>query len=157
VPGKTGKKKISRPLFSFLTITSVFLLDRLSKIFILSHYQEGGGFPVWQNVFHITRVNNTGAAFGFLRGHTPFLSLVSVFCVLILLWILFFKKQTLSNRAGWSLVVGGALGNLYDRFFYGYVVDFLDFRVWPVFNLADTAICVGVLVVAFKCIRSFFK
>ncbi len=62
-------------------------------------------------------------------------------------------RLSFARQTAWSLVIAGALGNLYDRFRYGYVVDFLDFRIWPVFNIADASICVGVFLV----ILSFLK
>lgn len=146
-------------------------MDRIAKVFILSRYAEGEGFPVWPGVFHLTRVNNTGAAFGILKGAAPLLIAISIVSVLILSAYLFrelFAKNCKTHSPGlshyaWALVIGGALGNLYDRLRYGYVVDFLDFRVWPVFNIADSAICVGVFFIflgflkANPCTRSSFK
>ena len=144
-----------------LIIPAVFILDRVFKILIIRNYFEGEGFPVIRGFFHITRVNNTGAAFGLLKGYSGALVLISIICVIFLASYLFrnffSKSNKLAasadplrgfNQIAWSLVIGGALGNLYDRIRYGYVIDFLDFRVWPVFNIADTSICIGIFLVA---------
>ncbi len=135
-------------------IVFVFFLDRLVKNLILENYSAGGGFAVIPGLFHITRVNNTGAAFGMLKGYGTMLIVISaLFVVFLLLGLLrsVFSSDAPSkflSEAAWSLILAGAVGNLFDRVRYGYVVDFLDFRVWPVFNLADASICVGVFLVA---------
>ena len=122
----------------------------------MSRYQEGAGFKVWPGLFHVTRVNNSGAAFGLFQGNTPALTLISLVCVaglaVVLIRDLFLKFESTRYYA-FSFVAAGAAGNLYDRAFYGYVVDFLDFRIWPVFNVADSFICMGI----FLMIVSLFK
>ena len=129
-------------------------------------YQEGQGIAVLPPVFYVTRVNNPGAAFGMLKGNPPALALISFGCVIWLCVLIvrnFFSKSDPDKKAAslvenvrtyaLAFIVAGAAGNLYDRVVYGYVVDFLDFRVWPVFNVADTFICVGIFLI----ILSFFK
>ena len=98
-------------------------------------------------VFHVTLVHNTGAAFGILKNEPKFLIGISVAAVLAI--VFFLRRRSFS----WALIIGGTFGNLYDRLQYGYVIDFLDFRVWPVFNLADASICIGVAWIVW----SFFK
>ena len=105
-------------------------------------------------IFHVTRVNNTGAAFGILKGQGPVLILVSAVCIAFLMVTLFKNTFRGTSLAAWSLVLAGALGNLYDRLRYGYVVDFLDLRVWPVFNVADVSICLGAFLVALHYFRA---
>ncbi len=135
-----------KKFFPFFIIPSVLILDRFSKIFIMRHFSEGRGLAMWP-FFYLTRVNNTGAAFGMLKGNSSALALVSIVCIIGVAVVLArdFRHEThyLRNTA-LSLIAAGAAGNLYDRLHYGYVVDFLDFRVWPVFNLADSVICVGI-------------
>lgn len=157
--GKAGKEVTAivpaRRFFSVWLAPAVFFLDRFLKVLVASRFSEGEGFAVLPGVFHITRVNNTGAAFGMMRGSIAFLVVVSVACIVFLSWGLW---RGLSGRDGSAgpgfagilapaLVIGGAAGNLYDRVRFGYVVDYLDFRVWPVFNLADAAICTGVFLI----------
>ena len=146
LPGKIRKEETLRRFAGWIVVPSVFILDRLSKILVLKHLREGEGFPVWPGVFHITRVNNTGAAFGLWRDSSAQLAavtLLSVAAISVYLALASGKGQG-RNFYGWALVMAGALGNLYDRVHFGYVIDYLDFRVWPVFNAADTAICLGV-------------
>lgn len=102
---------------------------------------------VWviNNVFGITYVRNYGAAFGILQSQTLLLIALSL-AVFFIIWA---NREKLKDYAqvfqvGLGLALGGALGNLVDRIRLGYVVDFLDFQLWPVFNLADIAIVVGV-------------
>lgn len=132
---KTEDRKKNHKFLAFIVL--VFIFDRISKIAAL-HYLSSSGVPVIPGIFHLTLVQNTGAAFGILKNEPKFLTGVSIAAVLA---ILFFLRR---RSFPWALVIGGALGNLYDRLRYGTVIDFLDFRVWPVFNLADAAICVGV-------------
>lgn len=97
--------------------------------------------------FHLTRVNNNGAAFGFFKELRYFLIGFSIICVMVLTAMLWRRRKAsipLLAETALSLIIGGALGNLADRLLYGYVVDFLDFRVWPVFNVADASISLGV-------------
>lgn len=128
---------------SLSAIPLVFSLDRFFKILVLKNYSEGAGFAVLPGIFHITRVNNTGAAFGIMKHSGLLLALVSAVSVFFLALCMFRSR----SRLAWMLVIAGALGNLYDRLRFGYVIDFLDFRVWPVFNIADASICIGVFLV----------
>ena len=133
---------------SWFIIPFTFVLDRVLKIWVLHSLEEGESIPVWARVFHLTRVDNTGAAFGLWRNAPLFLTVVTAVSVLAIFVHLFgairSHRRLSRSFSGWALVVGGALGNLYDRIHFGYVIDFIDLRVWPVFNVADSAICLGV-------------
>lgn len=133
-----------RRFICWALIPFVFLVDRVFKIWVLLNLKEGEGFPVWAGVFHVTRVNNTGAAFGLWKNAPLLLMWVSALSVIFIL--VYLRGHSAANRAryGWALVAGGALGNLCDRVYFGYVVDFIDLGVWPVFNVADSCICAGV-------------
>ena len=137
-------------------VFSLFLADQISKQIIIRWLPENGSVPVVPGLFYVTRVNNTGAAFGLFRGAGPFLILVTMVSVTVLSFFLAqnWEKIRPAQRWGWTLVIGGALGNLYDRLMHRYVIDFLDFRVWPVFNLADSFVCVGVFLVIFSALRN---
>ena len=125
-------------------VASFFLLDRALKSFVFIHWGEGESRPVLPSVFHLTRVNNTGAAFGMLKDATLVLAAVSAVCAGVLAWLLFIRPPASRLKsAAFALVLAGALGNLYDRLRYGYVLDFIDLRVWPVFNVADACITAG--------------
>lgn len=101
--------------------------------------------PVITNVFHITYVHNFGAAFGLFAHRTGFFIFVTtVVVLLIFVFLRHLPKEQKLLRAALVLQLGGATGNLIDRVRLGYVIDFFDLRVWPVFNVADIAIVFGV-------------
>ena len=122
----------------------VFIIDQLVKHLVVSTMHLGQSLPVIKGIFHITYVLNPGAAFGMLEHQRWFFILVALAAVL--LGAAFYKKlqqESFLMRSGAGLLLGGAVGNLADRIQSGLVVDFLDFRIWPVFNIADIAICAG--------------
>ena len=122
----------------------VFVIDQLVKHLVVSTMHLGQSFPVIKGIFHITYVLNPGAAFGMLEHQRWFFIVVALAAVL--LGVFFYRKlqqESIPMRSGAGLLLGGAVGNLADRIQSGLVVDFLDFRVWPVFNIADIAICAG--------------
>jgi len=146
--GTRGEAKTS-PVVSFYSfVFLVVLIDQVTKFFILSWLPLEHSVPLIPNIFHVTLIYNTGIAFGFFRRHENIL----IVLISISLLVLFFignrmckdsKTEPLA-RWGLALILGGAIGNWVDRIRFNAVVDFLDFRVWPVFNFADTAITVGV-------------
>lgn len=128
----------------------VFIIDQLVKHLVVSTMHLGQSLPVIKGIFHITYVLNPGAAFGMLEHQRWFFILVALAAVL--LGAAFYKKlqqESLLMRSGAGLLLGGAVGNLADRIQSGLVVDFLDFRIWPVFNIADIAICAGAGILIF--------
>lgn len=126
-----------------LILAALIVLDRLTKIWALEWLKPRRGVAILP-FFHLTYIENTGAAFGVGMGQNSFFI---VFSIVLLAGLYYYSRQWPRNnlwlQAGLLLVVSGALGNLYDRLAYGFVVDFLDCRVWPVFNLADSCISVG--------------
>lgn len=131
------------------------LLDQASKASAQAFLQGHPSQPIIKGVLHFTYIQNTGAAFGMLRDSGFLLSAISL--VFLLAVVLFGATTPLSSR-GMRLAlgagIGGAVSNLIDRFTKGYVVDFIDFRVWPVFNLADIAIVLGL---GLLCVRFVFR
>lgn len=133
----------------------VIVLDQLTKYAVVQLLPYLNSRPVIPGVFYLTHVRNVGAAFG-IFAEQRVLFMVAV--VLITVAFFFFRSEL--RRLGRlalvasGLVLGGALGNAIDRVRLGYVIDFFDFRVWPVFNIADSAIVVGSLLLAFCVIRA---
>lgn len=124
-------------------IAAVWVLDRLTKLWAKTWLMRRLYVPLLP-FFHLTYVENTGAAFGIGFSRNRFFTFLSAGLLAGLAYLQ--RGWPRSNQwlqAGVVLVAGGALGNLYDRLAYGYVVDFLDFRVWPVFNVADSCVTVG--------------
>jgi signal peptidase II len=146
------KPRDMRPWLLVLSAV-VILLDRLSKDWIVAHIRPGGGITIIPKVFRLSHVLNTGAAFSLLEnlpanGVRLGLIAFSVLAVVIVFAMLWRTGRTLSlTSIALALILGGALGNLYDRVRFHHVVDFLAVRIvhyhWPDFNLADSAIVIG--------------
>ena len=141
----------------FLTALPLVAADQLSKLWIRSNLLVGQSlFEI--GFFRFTHIHNTGAAFGLFRGHSLILTVVAVFGVTVLLLYAFllYRRYPLLNsrlsRVALGLVLGGTIGNLIDRLQFGYVTDFIDFTVWPAFNIADSAIVVGTILLAYSII-----
>ena len=143
----------------FLIALLVVAADQLSKVWIRSNLLVGQSL-FEAGFFRITHVNNTGAAFGLFQGQSFLLTIVALVGITVLLvyaLVIYRKFPLLDNRLGRStlgLVLGGAVGNLIDRLRFGYVTDFIDVGRWPAFNIADSAITVGVILFAYSFLRS---
>lgn len=135
-------------LVLFISI-AVTVLDQVTKDWVTGRFAPGEGVPVIPGFFQLVYVRNTGAAWGMFGGLTGWLA---VFSILMLVTIVLFRRSflddTLAHRIALGCMVGGIVGNLIDRLRLQYVVDFLDFHAgvhhFPAFNVADSAICVGV-------------
>ncbi|MBI3291950.1 MAG: signal peptidase II [Elusimicrobia bacterium] len=119
-------------------------VDQLTKFLVLRQLPLGGSWPIFRWL-SFTHVQNTGAAFGTLTGANRLFIAVSLVIVAVLAVGARRLKVEGGGWARWGIacVLGGACGNLIDRFWHGRVVDFVDLKVWPVFNVADSAITVG--------------
>jgi signal peptidase II len=102
----------------------------------------------------MTLVYNRGAAFGMLKNQLFFFVLISFFVILFIFLHLKNKKIPLLYKISLSLILAGSVGNLIDRLRFGYVIDFLDLRFWPVFNLADSALTIGALLLSWEILFS---
>ena len=122
----------------------VVALDQITKALTMRLMVPGESIPLLQDIFHLTYVLNPGAAFGILSNQRVFL--LATGAVLILATAYFYpllKKSDICLRLGVTSILSGAVANLIDRVQTGYVVDFFDFRIWPVFNVADISIVFG--------------
>jgi signal peptidase II len=144
---------------TFLAASLVFVLDRLAKIAVVKCMSLGQSIAIIPNIFHFTFVLNDGTAFSLLKGQNTALAVFSAFAIIaIIIYAVKRKGLSLAESAVLGLILGGALGNLFDRIRFGYVVDFLDFRVWPVFNIADSAITIGMFILVITlCTRYSLK
>jgi len=134
------------------TQAAVFILllaaDRATKLWAMRDLRVDGPVPVLP-FFELSYVENTGAAFGLGHGANGLFIAVSVALIAVLVRLLQrWPKDDLLLQGGGLLVLAGALGNLYDRLFYRYVVDFLYLHHWPVFNVADSCITAGACLLA---------
>ena len=140
-------------VFALAIAATVFAADFLIKTYLLKNLTQAT-LPVIKNIFHITLVTNKGAAFGILQGKTDLLIFIGIaFVVIFCLIARNDIKKSLTLAIAFGLILGGAASNLYDRIFLGFVVDYLDFRIWPVFNLSDTCICIGVGLIILESFR----
>mgnify|MGYP005838179613 CR=1 FL=1 len=129
----------------FISALVVLALDQASKALVRTVLPAGKSVDLW--VLVLRQVRNPGTAFGILHGKSPalFLASIAIFAVLLLALWRWGKTGSRLFQAAMGLLIGGALGNIIDRIFLGEVVDFIDLRFWPVFNFADTAIVIGVV------------
>lgn len=129
----------------YIIIIVAVLLDQIVKYMIRTNMDLYESIPIIGGVFHITYIQNTGAAFSMFSGHTGILALVTVIITIGILVYLFKLRKDghWALMLSLSLIVAGGLGNIVDRVSLKYVVDFLDLRVWPIFNLADVYVCCG--------------
>lgn len=146
--------------YNKLIITSlgVLLIDMLSKVLIKHFILLGIRIKIIKGFLYITYVKNTGAAFSIFRNNTLFLIILSIVIIGLLFYYLS-KKIYLSKleNISYGLILGGAIGNLFDRIIYGYVIDFIDIYIfkfdYPVFNIADMAIVIGVIILIIDLFR----
>lgn len=128
----------------------VVLLDRLSKHLIVSRMTLGSSVPVISGVFHITYIENAGAAFGMLVNQQSLFIAAGVALLAAAAYLYpRLRRGSRLLRYGAAVLLGGTVGNLIDRIELGHVVDFFDFRVYPVFNVADIAIVLGVAAIIY--------
>lgn len=140
----------------FYLIAVIWLvLDQVTKYYVMNHFAIGESVSVIQNVFHLTYIINRGAAFGMLANQRWFFLVVAF--ILIIVYAIYHKKVNrgpISLRIGSALLISGAIGNGIDRYVLHGVVDFFDFRIWPIFNVADIGICVGVACIIYHLLRN---
>ncbi|MBF0384471.1 MAG: signal peptidase II [Candidatus Omnitrophica bacterium] len=143
---------------SLLVTLTIVIVDRITKSFFTDILSLGESIPIIKGIFHMTLVYNTGIAFGLFKDQGIVFIIMPLIAIILLAFNIYYYRQNdeALSRAyiiAFSLILGGAIGNLIDRIAYGHVIDFIDFRVWPVFNVADSAISIGAVIVAIKCFR----
>ena len=128
----------------------VVILDRITKI-VVENLLDGKVIDVIKNFFYLTFVKNEGAAFSILENRVFFLAILGVFALVA---IIYFITKYNKNNIGYFFLVGGLIGNLIDRIFLGYVIDFIGFNIFsysfPIFNIADIFIVLGAIFIIFE-------
>ncbi len=142
-------------IYSFI----LFLIDLVSKVIISTNLELNNSLVIIDNFFSLTYIKNYGAAFSILVNYRLLLIIVSI--IVIILLIIFLIKNKLKTKLEficYSLLLGGILGNLFDRVVYGYVIDFFDFTFFgynfAIFNLADSFIVISIILLLFDSFRS---
>lgn len=135
-------------LTAILIAVGIVILDRITK-YLASEMQPGQSIPLIKNIVQLTLVHNTGGGFGILKGYRIFFVVFSI----IVLFVMIYKWKKIPEKLNITvplgLILGGTVGNLIDRIFQGYVIDFIDIGInslrWPAFNAADSGITIGVV------------
>lgn len=130
--------------------TIFFLIDISSKYIISKIVTLGNSIDIIKDFLRISYVKNTGAAFSILDGNTLLVTIIGIVIIIMIIWYLYKNKvNKMIDKIGYSLILGGSIGNLFDRVCYGYVRDFIDIQIgeynYPIFNLADSFIVIGVI------------
>ena len=145
-----------RDYLLFSVILIVLGLDFSSKYFVSTTFFLGESWPA-EGFLRITYHTNSGTAFGLLQSATTFLIIASIFAIVFLIY--FYRKYAMNDdllRISIGMLLGGALGNLWERVTQGKVVDFFDVGAWPIFNVADSAISVGITILVIKFVLNEF-
>ncbi len=142
-------------------IVGIIALDQLSKVLVCA-FLYGEQLAIIPGILRFTYVENTGMAFGMLSDHRWIFMVLSVIGIGAVAVYLYLYQKTTLGRIALSLIIGGGIGNMIDRIFRGFVVDFIDFCAFPklwawVFNIADAAVCVGAALFIFDLVRELIK
>lgn len=146
-------------LYALYIVTIVVLVtaDQFSKFLIVRNITESSKIVLIKDFFNITYVKNYGAGFSIMQNQRFFLTAITIIALIIFTYLLLKSKNNeVLDRVCYLLIIGGALGNLFDRITLGYVIDFLDFYIFgydfPVFNLADSFLTIGFFILAISII-----
>ena len=135
----------------------IFIIDQISKCFISAYLKLNESITIIKDFFYIRYINNTGASWGILSNSKTLLIILSIIAIIIIIRYMNTFKKTIINMIGFGFLLGGIMGNLCDRMIFGYVKDFLDFIIFhydfPVFNIADIFIVIGVLLLIISIIK----
>lgn len=151
----------------FLSIL-ILLFDQISKIYILNNFELYQSVPIINDYLHITYIKNYGAAFGILQNRQMLFVIMTIIIMTFLTYYLFVSKvKSYFMRIALVFIISGGIGNLIDRVRLGYVVDFIDIKLsniilvlkndWPIFNIADTCIVVGSVMLCYYILFKYDK
>ncbi|AGK97720.1 signal peptidase II [Clostridium pasteurianum] len=137
-----------------IIIILVNIIDRFSKIWALKTLKDNNDVVIIKNIFSLSYLENRGAAWGIFQGKTNFLLVITIFVIIGIIYFIFkYKPKNKLIRISLSFIIGGAIGNMYDRLVNKYVVDFIYFHYkdvysFPTFNVADMSVVVGTILLA---------
>lgn len=127
----------------FLISIGVVLLDQITKILVRTQIREGTSIEIIPKILYFTHATNTGASFSMLTNYSLLLTIIAILVIIGI--ILFYKKIPQNYRTAAALILGGTAGNIIDRLQYGTVTDFINVQIWPIFNVADSAITLAAI------------
>ena len=153
--GRATALRILRHAAFWLPAAAIFAGDRFTKNFVLDNMRPGQSVPIVSGILHVTLVENPGGAFGLLPGGQIFFTSVAIVVLaVVVIYQLRGSGMGIISSLALGLILGGTVGNLFDRLSYGKVVDWIDFRVWPVFNIADSAVVFGIFLLSLTLLSS---
>lgn len=140
--GKIQKKYIA--IFSIAFFAA--LADQAAKFLIAGNFALNESLPIIKNMLHFTYIANTGSAFGLFKDLNLILTIISFIAIFAVIYsIKNIENGSLPMKILAGMLLGGIMGNLIDRLWHGHVIDFIDFRIWPVFNVADSLITISII------------
>ena len=153
-----GSRNVLMNVYFFISAICILILDQVTKYIIIEKLPINSSIEVIGGFFYITNVKNTGAAFGLFQDSIGILTIISIVAiVLIIILKITLKLNYAFYNVSLGFILGGALGNLIDRYFVGEVTDFINFTFWPVFNIADSFIIIGFCLIIILILREYFK
>ena len=134
----------------FIILACILLLDQATKYLAYIYLQPQSTIPVINNFFYLTYLENKGAAFGIIQ-NSIWLLIAITLIIVIFAGFYIYKNPRIAvlSRYSIALIIAGAIGNLIDRVRNGYVIDFFDFVIWPIFNIADMSVVIGAFILIF--------
>jgi len=150
----------------FVVALIVFLIDQGTKLMVKNKMVLGESIPIITDLFYLTSHRNAGAAFGILQNQRWFFIIITIIAVTAIIYYLLKYRHTKKLQSySLALILGGALGNFLDRLLYGEVVDFLDVKIklgsfhydYPIFNIADSALVIGVILMLLDTLRESIR
>ena len=142
--------KIMKNKLLYIISFFVFVVDLVSKLFIISNFDYNSNVTIINKFFYINFVKNEWGAFSILSGNVIFIIIVTLIVFIFIYNYVRNRDLKLLEKVGYGLIMGGAFSNLFDRVIYGYVIDFFDIYIFgydfPVFNIADSGIVIGVII-----------
>jgi signal peptidase II len=153
------KRMVILNVYFLISGIAVLLLDQVTKYLVVTNIPSGTSKELIHNFLYIVNVKNTGAAFGMFQGYTGILTIISfVAIVLIIVLKIILNLDYAFYNVVLGFILGGAMGNLVDRFFVGEVTDFISFTIFPpVFNVADSFLVIGFSLIIILILREYFK
>jgi len=141
------------PVAVYVLIATIIFFDQLCKFFVLKFLSPRAPIDLIKNVLSITPILNTGGGFSILPNQAHFFIAITILAIAFLVYLLLKSKEKIFSYAI-AMILAGAIGNLIDRIRLGAVVDFIDFKVWPVFNVADSFITIGTALLVWRLLRT---
>jgi signal peptidase II len=150
----TEKKKL---LLIGWTSAGIVILDQILKFLVIKNMALLQSIPIIPNFLHLTYIQNTGSAFGLCPDSAKLLIWLSIIVIGVIMFLYDRIPEDRCSQLSVSAILAGVFGNLIDRINLGYVIDFIDFRIWPAFNIADAAITIGVIFLIIQIIKKDIK